>query len=172
MRIILLSFLIVFILCIPVHGNAMMLKFNCDASSSSSGSSGTGATCTQIPVPGVALPFQTKTELKICQVRRIFCGEIGTVLIAVAVFMLGIGILNNKVNWPYALIIITGIALFWNANEVTKTIAGYNFLAFSEDPLCSCSCEADLFDPLGTLSGSNLANCAKDMKPVGTLVPQ
>ncbi len=114
---------------------------------------------TNIPIPGISIPMQSLTEMKICQARRIFCGQTGAVMIAAAIFLLGIGIVNNRVHWATVILVISGITIFYFANDIARVFLQANFVAAAENPLCSCECNVDLF----SFSSNDLKKCVQEM---------
>ncbi len=116
---------------------------------------------TDIPLPGVSIAGMSRTEIKICQIRRIFCGETGVVIGAVAVFMMGIMLLNNKLHWSTASLFLIGMVIFYNANDVARGFAGATFLFIVENPVCDCHCKVD-FEALAIGDFSGLEECVPE----------
>ncbi len=99
---------------------------------------------TVLSQPGVELhPGMTKTEFKICQIRRIFCGKMAVVTVAFAIFLMGIMLMDNKLSWPLLLIIIVGIVVFVSADKLARTFGKSTFVLFLPNPLCNCNCKVE-----------------------------
>ncbi len=116
--------------------------------------------------PGIYVPGRSITEFKICQIRRIFCGKTAQVVIAIAVFIIGIMLLNQKLHWGTALVMIVGMIIFYNASDFVKIFGraqswrvavstnddaaggsstnSYN--TFVLNPVCDCSCKINDVD--------------------------
>lgn len=115
-----------------------------------------------IPIPGVYVPGQSKTEFKICQIRRIFCGNLAVAIIAISIFVLGVMLLNNKLHWSTAMIVIIGISVFYYAEDLVKLFGRANAWningnsTFILNPTCSCSCNPtlDWLNPSNWFNGS------------------
>lgn len=67
----------------------------------------------------VNLEVNKTTYFRLCEIRRLFCGKIKTVMIATSVFIMGLLILTGKAKWTHALILATGVVIFSSAEWVT-----------------------------------------------------
>lgn len=96
-------------------------------------------------------PMQTYTETKLCQVRRIFCGKTGQVIVAVTIFLLGLLIASNKISWTTAFFATVGMIVFYAAEDVAGLFGDQALLLIIENPMCSCKCQIlDPFDGFQT----------------------
>lgn len=93
----------------------------------------------------VSLPFQSQLEMRLCMIRRIFCGSLVGITVTISVFVIGIMTLNNKIHWGTAILMIAGIVIFVEADSMTKFFGKRNYIVFISSPLCSCKCKADNF---------------------------
>ena len=75
------------------------------------------------PMP--QLEVQQTTYFKLCEIRRFFCGKIQTVLVAAAIFVIGVLLIVGKISWTSVIVIITGIAIFVSAEYVTLLITKF-----------------------------------------------
>ena len=130
----------------------IIANFNFADSFASPGGGGSGSSNTPYGVifdvleqPGLMfLPAQTKTEFKICQIRRIFCGNMAIAIVAFAVFLVGILVMDRKISWPILLTITVGIVLFVNADKVARTFGKQNWVVWvGANPMCNCNCKLD-----------------------------
>lgn len=70
-------------------------------------------------VTGVDADVHNTTYFRLCEIRRFFCGKVKTVLIATAIFIMGMLILAGKAKWNHALIMVIGIIIFSSAEWIT-----------------------------------------------------
>ncbi len=95
-------------------------------------------------------PTSAPTELMpgsvaavVCSIRLMFCGKVELVIVATAIFLLGLMMLTRKLRWPYALLIIVCIIIFINPELLIKTILS-DFMGLNIEPLgwfaqvCTC----------------------------------
>ena len=116
-----------------------------------------------VSIPGIYIPGQSKTEFKICQIRRIFCGKTALVIVAISVFIIGIMLLNNKLQWWTAMLMTIGMIVFYNAEDVVTFFGSANAWnigdtsTFILNPTCSCSCnfEIEWLNPISWFNGDN-----------------
>ena len=93
-----------------------------------------------IPLPIITLAGSTKTEFRICKIRRLFCGRVAVLIISIAIFIVGFLMVIGKLNWGIALFSIAGIVIFYNAEGIARTFQGTFQLMLVENPLCNCKC--------------------------------
>lgn len=80
----------------------------------------------------------------LCSIRLLFCGKVEYVVISTAIFLLGIAIINKKIRWPYAILIITCIVILAKPQVVVKMILE-DFMGITIAPLgwfadiCTCT---------------------------------
>jgi len=103
-----------------------------NASIVNSGTSG-GITAPNLTIPGVGGP--TLTSGKLCEIKQLFCGNTAMAMVAFAIFLMGIMILNQKLQWHNALLIFSGIIIFYNADKVAL-LFNSNILVLPGN--CSC----------------------------------
>ena len=72
------------------------------------------------PLP--ELEVQNTTYFKLCEIRRLFCGKVKTVMVATAVFIVGLLVILGKISWTSVMVIITGVVIFAGAEYVTITL--------------------------------------------------
>lgn len=72
------------------------------------------------PLP--KLEVENTTYFKLCEIRRFFCGKIKVVMVACAVFIVGLLIIIGKISWMSVIAIIGGIAIFSGAEYVAITV--------------------------------------------------
>ncbi len=97
-----------------------------------------------LPLPGIGMPFQSRLELKMCQVRRLFCGNLATVIVTLSVFTIGIMLINNALHWGTAMIMIAGMIIFYYADNIAFGFGSANSFLYISNPLCHCDCDIDL----------------------------
>jgi hypothetical protein len=60
-------------------------------------------------------------------------------------------IMDNKMGWPYAMMIVAGIIVFTNPDKMARGLGKETWLLFEANPLCNCDCDetnmADWMDP-------------------------
>lgn len=93
-----------------------------------------------IPLPIITLAGSTKTEFRICKIRRLFCGRVAVLIISIAIFIVGFLMVIGKLNWGIALFSIAGIVIFYNAEGITRSFQGTMQFVIVENPLCNCKC--------------------------------
>ncbi len=118
--------------------------------------------------PGTIVPMMSQSEFRICQIRRFFCGRTGMVIVAFAVLCLGILIVNQKMHWAPAILILTGIIIFYNAREVGQFFGKQVFIfGFVDNPMCDCKCSIDM-DTIFTDPSAAMAQLQQCAAEVGT----
>jgi len=139
-----LSFIACVILVSAGHANAVYL--------------GEGLTSLGVPMN---LPFQSQIEMRLCMIRRAFCGPLITASIAISVFIIGMMVLHNKMHWSTAMIIVAGIVMMVEANSIVAFFGNANTLIFIGSPFCKCGCQINggLNVDLGMI-GNWIANLA------------
>jgi type IV secretory pathway VirB2 component (pilin) len=119
-----------------------------------------GGVASNISIPGIYVSGRSKTEYKICLVRQLFCGGVAVVIVAVSIFIMGVLIIVKKLHWTTAMIIITGLVIFYNADTVLQMIGNTHAstITFSvndtdvvtmssfarTNPLCKCDCTKEI----------------------------
>ena len=93
-----------------------------------------------VPLPIITIAGSTKTEFRICKIRRLFCGQTAVLIISIAIFIIGFLMVIGKLNWGIALFSIAGIVIFYNAESIARTFQGTLQFALIENPLCNCAC--------------------------------
>jgi type IV secretory pathway VirB2 component (pilin) len=71
------------------------------------------------------LEVHDTTYFKLCKIRRMFCGKTKVVMVAIAVFIVGVLIIAGKITWMRVMIIITGIVIFSAAELVTLKLTSF-----------------------------------------------
>jgi type IV secretory pathway VirB2 component (pilin) len=125
----------------------------------------------EVVIPGIHVPGQSKAEFKICQIRRIFCGKTATVIIGISIFIIGVMLLNNRLTWPTAMLMIIGMIIFYRAEYIADSFGklnnwsvtvngaipggGNTFSSFYLNPTCSCACNLsiDWLNPVAWFNG-------------------
>jgi hypothetical protein len=72
------------------------------------------------PVTAPAAIAKGSMAALLCGFRWLFCGEIITVFVASSIFMMGIGILTQKLSWPFAFVMVTFIVILAYPEQITK----------------------------------------------------
>lgn len=93
-----------------------------------------------VPLPTIMLAGSTKTEFRICKIRRLFCGKTAVLIISIAIFTVGFLMVLGKLNWGVALFSIAGIVIFYNAEAITRDFQKRMQFIIVENPLCNCKC--------------------------------
>ncbi len=93
-----------------------------------------------MPFTTVYTPGMSRTEMKICQIRRIFCGDLAAAIVAMSVFTIGIMILNNAISWGTAMFMIAGMAVFYYAEDIAFPLMASTALMVIANPICNCRC--------------------------------
>ena len=84
------------------------------------------------------LEVNNTTYFRLCEIRRFFCGKVKIVMIASAVFIVGLLIIIGKITWMRMMIIISGIVIFSSAEYVTMQMTS---LPPSLGVIYSCYCK-------------------------------
>jgi type IV secretory pathway VirB2 component (pilin) len=93
-----------------------------------------------VPLPIITLAGSTKTEFRICKIRRLFCGRTAVLIISIAIFTVGFLMVIGKLNWGIALFSIAGIVVFYRAEDIARSFQGTMQFMLVENPLCNCDC--------------------------------
>ncbi len=111
----------------------------------------------------INLPFQSQLEMRICMIRRIFCGSFIVAVVTIVVFIIGIMLLNNKLPWGTAVIMVSGLVVFTEAESIAGFFGRSNYIIFISSPMCKCSCTATVwgldFGLVGSLIQGNAPSC-------------
>jgi type IV secretory pathway VirB2 component (pilin) len=99
---------------------------------------------------------------------NVLTGNSVRALAAVAVIMLGVGALMGKINYPLALIVVTGIALVFGAAAILDTIATGNTIAGGGTGLQGLLC--NLLNVLTGTAGKSIACIAIIMLGIAAMV--
>ncbi len=63
----------------------------------------------------------------ICDIRRLFCGNVSLVIISTAIFLSGILILNRRMTWTWGIIIVLAATALVNAESLVGYILENSF---------------------------------------------
>jgi type IV secretory pathway VirB2 component (pilin) len=115
-------------------------------------------------IAGVFVPGMTRTEFKICEIRRLFCGSMAVAVAGISIFLIGVMILAQKIHWGTAILMIAGIIVFYNAEDIatffgkTQSWTVGKVSTFVLNPTCSCGCtvELDWLNPTKWFDGTNV----------------
>jgi len=112
-------------------------------------------------IPGIYVPGLSKTEFKICEIRRIFCGKLAFVIVTISIFLMGMMIMVNKLHWSTAMLIIAGMLIFLKPESIVTMFGKADSLVFVLNPTCSCSCNPSInwLNPLDWFNKKNKAKC-------------
>jgi hypothetical protein len=66
-------------------------------------------------VVGVGLEVENTTYFRLCEIRRFFCGKTKLVLLAAAIFTIGLLILIGRISWTQVLVVAIGYIIFSSA---------------------------------------------------------
>ena len=64
----------------------------------------------------------------LCDTRCMFKGPLGAVIVATAIFIMGVTILIGKFKWPTMILIVFCIAIFSSAEVITEAVINSSFL--------------------------------------------
>lgn len=64
----------------------------------------------------------------LCDIRCMFKGPLGAVIVATAIFIMGVTVLIGKFKWPSLVLITFCIIIFTSAEVITEAIANSSFL--------------------------------------------
>jgi len=78
-------------------------------------------------VPLYSMIFSDSMAAYLCDIRRVFCGKFVVTIIAVSIFVAGLLVLNGKMTWTYAIIIISAAVLIVKADSLTGAILAETF---------------------------------------------
>ncbi len=67
---------------------------------------------------GQELEVHKTTYFKLCEIRRFFCGKAKVVMVAAAVFTIGLLIIIGKITWYRVIVVVFGMVLFLSAELV------------------------------------------------------
>ncbi len=68
------------------------------------------------------LEVTNTTYFKLCEIRRFFCGKVKTVMVAAAVFIVGLLVIIGKMTWTRLIIIMSGVVIFSSAEYITTNL--------------------------------------------------
>jgi type IV secretory pathway VirB2 component (pilin) len=67
-------------------------------------------------------PFRDTIFNDICQIRQMFCGNAALVIVATAVFVVGLMFFTGRTSWTAVLVIVTGAVIFTSAEVITNQL--------------------------------------------------
>lgn len=76
-----------------------------------------------------AEPLEVEITAKLCKIALALQGTVGRSLSAIAIMMLGLGVILGKISWPAAITVVLGIAVLYGSFAVVdllteKTLLG------------------------------------------------
>ena len=87
-------------------------------------------------IPWYSMLFPGSMAAILCDIRRFLSGEVTMVIVATAIFIIGLMVLTNRINWGYIVLVIICSFILTNPEYLTRAIMGPVFGQLTR--LCLC----------------------------------